>query len=236
MRLKQYITERPRFEEKKVELLIEPYYEQNSYRKYIYIVDFLEKNCKQAIKEAKARHCFFWRGLKNPISGSYGVKGVRQNRIPTDTPEEIQKWIDNEFKKKFGWRPRSQAVFAAGSMEGAYNYTTSRDKMMFFPIGSYSYLWSPGIKDLFTNMEDFIMDQKIADDMEKFSLEEITESEEKEIKEHIKNVVNSYTNKKVPTNTHNEIMFNIKSKKYFMVSQTFERVLEKEFKIRLKTI
>ena len=130
MRLKQYITES--------DMGIEE------------IWSMIQKDCKPFLKEFKlnGHGDLFFRGTHHGLSRN-GIKKFtpRKDRRPTDTPELISKMIDDEFKKKVGWKPRSEGVFTTTirSRAGGYGETT-----IFFPIGKYKYVWSDEIIDLYT--------------------------------------------------------------------------------------
>jgi len=75
------------------------------------------------------------------------ISDVRKNRKPTDTKINVHNDLDTLFKKKFGWKARSNSIFCTGSAEDAADYGNT--VYMIFPIGKYRYLWSDKIDDLF---------------------------------------------------------------------------------------
>jgi hypothetical protein len=147
---------------------------------------------------------FFWRGVKSEknLKRPFIVKKVHKYRTPTDTPEEIQKWIDDEFEKKFGWRPRSQGVFASASVFGAYN-----PRFIFFPIGKYKYIWSPEVQDFFGKLDDIYDIGSL-----KFLVKGLHQDAKEPIKNTIKDCVKTYSEKPLSVTTKNELIFNIQSK------------------------
>jgi hypothetical protein len=111
------------------------------------------KECRPYLNELRksnAQH-FFYRGT-DKIGGKriMPVK-PRKDRQPKDMPFEAHEYIDNYFKKKYGWKPRSEGVFTSyyQGNAGSYGQTT-----MFFPIGKYEYLFSPITTDLYTRIDN----------------------------------------------------------------------------------
>jgi len=108
--------------------------------------DMIKKNCKPFLKVWNKRY-FLYRG--GDFSTFFGKKDVRTNRKPLGTYKELHDILNDLFYKKFGWKPRSEAMFCTGSDEIATDYGTP---YIVFPIGDFKYLWSPKIFDLFTEM------------------------------------------------------------------------------------
>jgi len=85
-------------------------------------------------------------------SKDYFTRSIRQDRIPKDMPQEISDEFDYMFKKRYGWKPRSQSIFVTGSHSSASAYGDTL--YMIFPIGKFKFLWSSNISDLWTRIED----------------------------------------------------------------------------------
>lgn len=81
--------------------------------------------------------------LKRPIK----IRKTRKNRRPKDTPAEIHDFIDDYFENKYGSRFRSEAIFATGSYATAKTYG---NVFIILPVGKYEVLWSPMVKDLYS--------------------------------------------------------------------------------------
>ncbi len=88
---------------------------------------------------------FMWRGSET-ISGQYGVKPVRQERLPMTTKEHIHQEIDRQMFKRFKIHGRSKTIFCTGSKSLAEGYGKA---YMVFPVGNYKYIWSPKVDDMF---------------------------------------------------------------------------------------
>lgn len=117
------------------------------------ISNLLLKECNQFLKEVGSS-IMLYRGTEREISKSKGYDKVipRDVRMPKDTPVEIHTVLDDEFKKKFGWRVRSQGVFATTSMDQAWNFGSYIYN--FFPCNGYKYVYSDDIYDLTGHLTD----------------------------------------------------------------------------------
>ena len=60
------------------------------------------------------------------------------------------KELDKLFLEKFGWRARSEGVFAQALPKYYSN------PYLFFPAGSYKYVWSPKIQDLYREVDNYL--------------------------------------------------------------------------------
>jgi hypothetical protein len=118
----------------------------------------IRKDCKKYINEVVKSNIVLYRGMfdstpsrgKSIHDGFFRIK-TRKNREPADTPIEIHNYINNQFKKNFGWNVRSEGVFVVKNKRISWNYGTA---FIFFPIGDYKYIYSNKIYDLYTHIED----------------------------------------------------------------------------------
>ena len=101
----------------------------------------IRENCKPFLKEK----VIMYRGSHKKIELLRKTRR-RKLRKPKDTDIRVHKIAEKFFMKKFGWKPRSQGVFAVGSYSAATYYGNA---YYFFPIGSYRYLWSPDKSDFY---------------------------------------------------------------------------------------
>ena len=83
--------------------------------------------------------------------GEFWKKTTRQDRYPKDMAQELHEYIDNFFQKKFRHKARSSSAFCQGDTDVADDYG---QPWMVFPIGAYEVIWSPVVKDLFTEFEN----------------------------------------------------------------------------------
>ncbi|MFW6129888.1 MAG: hypothetical protein ACOC56_01815, partial [Atribacterota bacterium] len=96
---------------------------------------------------------FLYRGYKK-VGKVFKIK-PRTNRIPRNTSLLVHDILDEKFKKKFGWKARSEGVFVVGNASEAGTYSMG-EVFLFFPAGNYKYIWSPTINDLYL-YSDFII-------------------------------------------------------------------------------
>lgn len=123
--------------------------------------DMVKKNCRpflsQVSKCSKWGDYIFTRSIGRNFPGGKVIlqKRVRQDRRPSDTPEIVHNYINDELEKKFGWRPREQAAFTFSH----YVMAEVGYSPMFFPIGKFEIVWHPKIRDLYTHaIEDIYIE------------------------------------------------------------------------------
>jgi hypothetical protein len=109
-------------------------------------LETIEKECSEYLKEFEFP---FFRGTKQGPTFKSHIP--RTDRVPLDTPKAIHDILDKEFKKKFGWKVRSEGVFVTSVQYMASAYG---EVVMFFPVNGYKYVWSPEIFDLSVHISD----------------------------------------------------------------------------------
>jgi len=109
----------------------------------------LKDECGPYIRDASDAKRFLGRWIKQEFRGINKIK-PRTDRKPTDTPKWLHVYMDKLFFKKFGWKPRSEGVFALAVNK--IEYMTSYYPV--FPIGEYGYIWSPKVTDLYMTLKD----------------------------------------------------------------------------------
>lgn len=75
----------------------------------------------------------------------------RNDRVPRDMPEKLHKVLDMEFKKRFGVKARSEAVFCGTNANITDEYGESH---YVFPIGNFKMIWSDTIDDIYIHLID----------------------------------------------------------------------------------
>lgn len=139
------------------------------------LVDMIRRDC-QPYLERCGGHAV-WRGIANATKSNYSeltIDGgedtqfwdrryVRKNRKPLHTSPEKSKEIDDAMEKIFGWRPRSEGLFVSGD-EITFVYGKSN---LIFPIGQFSYVWSPYIVDMWNSTHSRQFTQNILDFVKK---------------------------------------------------------------------
>jgi hypothetical protein len=159
-----------------------------------------------------------YRGKKGPLLIKHGTKDYmiqtiktiypRNDRKPTDTPVEYHELLDDKFESKFGWRARSEGVFATSD----YGQATAYGHVyLFFPIGSFKFIWSPKIRDLYMEIDE------IADDVR--SVGEDEDVIRKAVIIGIDHMAKTYTDSslKMAVKSGHEIMFKCNS--YYLVNE-----------------
>jgi len=108
----------------------------------------IKENCSQIIKVYKKENKLLYRGMYfDDPTKDFIKKKPRKHRKPSDTTEFATREMDKRFYKKFGWKPRTEGVFATGSLTTAESY--GRNLAIFFPFDGYKYIWSSKIRDFY---------------------------------------------------------------------------------------
>lgn len=116
-------------------------------------IELVKKECSEIINIYKKAGRVLFRGTKSerrkPIDDDNKIYKIvpRKRRNPKDTDKETQKVLDNLFNQRFGWKPRSHGIFAAG-LQSAQYYGIPHG---FFPVNGFEYIWSPKIDDLYND-------------------------------------------------------------------------------------
>lgn len=122
------------------------------------IVEMIEKDCQFFLKSRKRSDDYYFRAMRMGEFGTIGISDSRKDRNPRNTPPTIHKWLDDYFNKRFGWRTRSEGLFASPSKDIAEDY--GNDVYVIFPIGKYKVIYDTKIEDIFelldTNSYDII--------------------------------------------------------------------------------
>ena len=124
-----------------------------SQKRWPAIRDRIKSECKpwlSAIRKCHNRLLF--RGVrgKDGFKDLSFAKAVRKTRKPLDTLRAVSDILDDNFEKAFGWRPRSQSMFAVKDYSVAQAYGTP---YMVFPVGKFRFLWSFEIPDLYGGVQ-----------------------------------------------------------------------------------
>lgn len=90
------------------------------------------------------------RGYKRSVSLIQKMK-PRNDRVPRDMPEDLHKLLDMEFKKRFGFKARSEALFCGTNSNVTDEYGPTH---YVFPIGDFKMVWSDEIDDIYTYLLD----------------------------------------------------------------------------------
>jgi hypothetical protein len=116
------------------------------------VIKAIEHTCKPFLKEFRNTGLdrLIWRGTSKRIKKAIAEITPRKNRLPKDMPEELHDMLDDEFYRKFKWRPRSEGVFTTSNKITAEGYGSRI--VIFVPVGEYEYVYNVNISDLYTDI------------------------------------------------------------------------------------
>ena len=103
----------------------------------------------RAMKVAKGQRRYVQDPYDKENILEYYVIRPRMNRQPTDTSQQVHEFLDDWFNDHFGFRARSQAVFAFGQKVKQGDIDNYGKPYMIFPVGDFDYVWSPTVEDLY---------------------------------------------------------------------------------------
>jgi len=110
----------------------------------------IKQQCKPFLSQVKSQNLpGLFRGIRH-ASELIGQHKVRTDRRPLDSSVDDSEAIDDAFERKFGWRPRSQALMCSGRPGQAGGYG---DLFLVLPIGKFKFIWSRTIADLFPHID-----------------------------------------------------------------------------------
>lgn len=119
------------------------------------IEETIIRDCADYLREAS--DCLtdttqMWRGSLDHEKKFQRVESRLEDREPKDTKKVVHDAINKFFEKHFGWKARN-GVFASGHISTAHMYGKP---YAIFPIGSFSYVWSPDVVDLHGDYGHFL--------------------------------------------------------------------------------
>jgi hypothetical protein len=146
MRLSNYLTEANNANQKMIKGIMSKL--QRNYSEHLRFVKSVMLEHSDREFESFWSRCFFYRGARGP---QIFERAVRKDRTPKDTVYKMQIWLDDAFEKKFGWRPRSQGLFATGNFDQAQGYQDN--PYIIFPSNNYKFIWSEKIGDIYRDLQ-----------------------------------------------------------------------------------
>ena len=127
--------------------------------------ELIDKSCPGLIKRLGG-HGLLYRGVSKlgDFEGSFSVpdtnenyavysRSVRKDRKPMSTHPDVHAALDRWFEKKFGWKARSQGLFVFGERGRNSAEGYGGKNCIVFPVGKFSYVWSPVISDLYHQVD-----------------------------------------------------------------------------------
>ena len=166
------------------------------------ITNDIRKHCGPFLKEV-GRNKYYYRGIPG-INKSFMEKTPRTDRRPMDTNTKWHRWINKFLYKKFGWKPRSEGVFATPNLFEAENYGVP---FYIFPQGEIKYVWNPRIIDFYQDISSKINIDNIINPKDEF---------EKEDASIVMDKISLYTDKDLRKNNEYETIF--KCEKYYLLN------------------
>ena len=116
-----------------------------------HLLKLLKHDCKQFLDAT--RGFVFFRGDTASFR-FYGTKKPRSDRRPLDSPKLLHDTLDKVLFKQFGWKPRSEGVFATKSHGIASDFALKGTTYLFFPIGDFKFVYNTKWSDLFAWWRD----------------------------------------------------------------------------------
>lgn len=102
-------------------------------------------NCSEIISIYSKKKLFFYRGIKH-FGNDIISRTPRTDRKPKDMPKKSHLIFNECLYNRFGWRPRTEGVFATNSPQLSKEYGKT---FVFFPFNGFKYVWSPLIEDAY---------------------------------------------------------------------------------------
>ena len=184
------------------------------------IIEIVKRDCKPFLKEMNK---IIWRGSYIKYIYDYKEITPRKDRRPLDTASEWHKWADDYFSKHFGWKARSEGVFATFDKIATMNYG---NPYIFFPIGNYKYIYSPKILDFYNDITEMYPSYIIKDKKD-------IDPEFKKVydydRELLYDIMKTYTNKDLNKKQYmySEVMFKCKS--YYLINERYADIMKTLF-------
>lgn len=170
----------------------------------------LQKDCGEWISELKSNDVSLYRGMDN--GKRYLIKTPRQDREPLSGYGTRHKVADELFKKRFGWKGRSESVLCTTELKRARNFGSPH---IIFPFDGYQYIWSKDVYD-FLDIDEDVMGVS-SDHSLDYMLKSYPEEYTMKFKEFIDD---NYTDKTLDSGKNYEVM--LKCKKYYAFNVNFD--------------
>lgn len=120
------------------------------------IADTIKKDCQPILKiyqkrwKRHERWPWLFRGVGKGAMVPFKKKSAHlENRKPMSTGKEMHDWMNEYFKKRFGW-PVRNGVSCTGNSNQAGTYGRP---YIFFPIGKLQFCWNPDVWDLWSAIQ-----------------------------------------------------------------------------------
>lgn len=131
---------------------------------FIDLKELIERECQPFLKKSrkeglllrgmlpkKGQKTFYAHG-KGPDDALTVLEMTpRDNRQPSDMPQQYHTFLDRYFLDTVGFRARSQAVFCVG-LPALRDISSYGRTHVVFPVGEFEYTWSPTVEDLYGDL------------------------------------------------------------------------------------
>lgn len=91
----------------------------------------------------------------------FAHKAVRHDRQPLDNNKLAHDTMDNWFNEEFGVKARSASIFVYGEDVDVQDLTAYGQPCIIFPVGAFTYQWSPKIGDPFDALGELETSEEI---------------------------------------------------------------------------
>jgi len=170
----------------------------------IELINDIKKNCSEILNLYKKNDNFLYRGIHS--IDFIELKTPRTDRKPVSTPPEIHRFLDKEFYDLYGWKARSEAVFAINNKMTAGLYG---NEYIVLPFNGYKFLYNKDVEDLLA----WSKASKGLGTLDEYTYDEIVQNITKN------KILENYTNKNLEyllkTKRTIELMF--KCSKYYLI-------------------
>lgn len=85
-------------------------------------------------------------------SDPFNTINIRKDRLPMDTPKNVNTLIDDWFEERTNVRFRTQSLFCSGSASMVSGYGTI---VRIIPMGDFDYCWSRKFRDMYEALENY---------------------------------------------------------------------------------
>jgi len=191
-------------------------------------MDTVMDNCKQYIKYIDDSKKLFYRGSQHNYNLGVTKVKPRKDRRPKTSSIKFHDYCDRFFERKFGWRARSEGVFAkTGTIMPTYGTA-----YIFFPADNFEYLWSPYVSDLFRfeyliNQPELVLHEKkpyIVDPFPGTNAKTLEIKPGTNYKGVLDAILNTYINDDLQSAMKAELEVMFKCTNYYMVNMSDKKV------------
>jgi hypothetical protein len=117
------------------------------------LIKKIQKECSQIIRLYQKKERVFYRGITSYRQWWKPRKARIRSRKPKDTPMGTHLWLNDFFKKKFGWEARNGVLATPNEWTALYYAHDNNDLVMvFLPVNRYKFVYSPKVKDLYDTL------------------------------------------------------------------------------------